>query len=132
MRINYSDDEIYPGQFELWQANCRRSLNGKAGQRALRDLETALLALPTKRLIADELHDVAGDVCAIGALARAKGLKPKADPGYEMEEVGVECGMPRLVAWKVVEINDIELSSYRVGPEARYERVLAWVRSQLH
>src|SRR5690242_7152069 len=98
IRIGFSEDEVYPGQFELWQANCDRSLAGKKGQAALRELEAALLALPAKRLIANEFDD-GEDVCAIGAVFRYKRMSaPKADPQYEMEDVGVECGMPRLVA----------------------------------
>lgn len=44
MRIDYTEDEDFNGQFELWQANCRRSLRGKAVQAALKRLEAALLA----------------------------------------------------------------------------------------
>lgn len=143
MRISYSDEEETPGQFELWQANCRRSLAGRAGQRSLRELEAALVALPSKRLIAGALDDEDGDVCAIGALVKAKGITPEADPDYEMEDVGVECGMPRLVAWKVVEMNDVEFDTTQdvsqlpkwrrraLTPEERYEKVLAWVRRQV-
>ena len=39
MRLNYSDEEDRPGQFALWNANCRRSIRGKAGQRELRELK---------------------------------------------------------------------------------------------
>lgn len=134
MRINYSEDEDYPGQFELWQANCRRSLLGAKGQAALRELEAALLALPSKRLIRNDLDDGA-DVCAIGALVRFKQITPQADAEFEMEDVGIECGMPRLVAWKVVELNDVELDyrwllgrSVEITPEDRYQRVLEWVQ----
>lgn len=42
MRISYSDEEDYSGQFDLWQANCRRSLKGKRGQEELRALRKAL------------------------------------------------------------------------------------------
>lgn len=135
-RISYSDEEDFPGQFFLWQANCERSLGGRLGQAALRELEAALVALPTKRLIANDLQTPEGDVCAIGALARHKGITPSPegnvrgfDPEYEMEEIGVECGMPRMVAWKAVEKNDIELGY--VTPEERYTRMLDWVRSEL-
>lgn len=156
-RINYSDDEERPGQFALWQANCRRSIKSKAGQRELRELEAALLALPDKRLIHGSLTDDDGDVCAIGAYARHKGVDlSKFDPEDESDEVGIAAGMPRLVAWKVVELNDIELDGHYVvmegptqrfkylgagggcgsvfvpwTPEERYEKVLAWVRRQL-
>lgn len=154
MRIGYSDEEDYPGQFELWQANCRRSLKGKSGQAALRRLEAALLALPEKRLIVGELVDDTGAVCAIGAVAKHEGALTddmRARGEYDMEQVGVDLGMPRLVAWKIVELNDIELvrrelvwieGPYRwpgeqpyiyvqMTPEQRYERVLTWTREQL-
>jgi hypothetical protein len=135
-RINITDEEDFPGQFGLWQANCDRSIQGKPGQAVLRELETALLALSEKRLIADELEDADGEVCAIGALVRHRGVEIKSDP-EEMEEVGVELGMPRLVAWKVVQVND-DIDYRYVGdkrvdytPEERYEKMLAWTQKQL-
>ena len=48
MRVSYSEEENYPGQFDLWQANCKRSRQGKKGQVALRELKAALLAMPDK------------------------------------------------------------------------------------
>lgn len=163
MRIGYSDEEDYPGQFELWQANCLRSLQGKKGQTALRELEAALLALPEKRLIAEKLEDSDGQVCALGALAKHKGHSIPAietedewwdESGHaeEMEEFGVSLGMPRLVAWKVVAKNDIEIDGHYVNlpgpyrwfqeqqnlrayvpvtPEIRYQKMLAWVQRQI-
>ena len=155
MRISYSDDEERPGQFALWDANCRRSLKGKAGQRELRELEVALLALPEKRLIHGSLVDDDGDVCAIACYAKHKGIDlSKFDPEDESHEVGIAAGMPRLVAWKVVAFNDLHCDDvwevadgpvqrgyghYKGGiphirpmtPEERYEKVLAWVRGQL-
>jgi len=136
MRISYSEEEEFSGQFALWQVNCQRSLSGNKGQQSLRELEAALLALPSKRLIAHRL-DNGEDVCAIGALVRYKHISPVSDPEFEMENVGIECGMPQLVAWKIVEINDTFDCRYegnrRVDytPEERYEKVLNWVREQL-
>jgi hypothetical protein len=140
MRIGYSEEEDYPGQHNLWQANCLRSIRGKAGQASLRELEQALLALPEKRLIADELENADGEVCAIGALAKYRNHTPKADPDWEMEQVGVELGMPEMVAWRVVALNDIDIDLYydrekqkcvSYTPEERYERVLAQVQKWL-
>ena len=154
MRINCADDEDYPGQFALWDANCRRSMRGRAGQQALRDLEAALLALPSKRLIADAL-EADGDVCAIACYGRAKGVDlSRFDNEDQSDDVGIAGGMPALVAWKVVAQNDLVCDTvwevadgpiqpghghYKGGiplvrkmtPEERYERVLSWVRSQL-
>lgn len=141
MRIAYSDDEEFAGQFMLWQANCRRSMAGKKGQAALRDLERALLALPEKRLLHGTLVDDSGGVCALACYAKYKGVDlAKFDREYDNEDVGIAAGMPRLVAWKVVELNDVDLDSLYVAsenryrpytPDERYERVLTWVRAQI-
>jgi hypothetical protein len=132
MRIAYSEDEGFPGQFELWQANCDRSLHGKSGQRALRDLEAALLALPDKRLIVGLLTDDEGGVCAVGAYAQYKGVDLlQYDPEDSAELVGMAAGMPRLVAWAVVEHNDFIFDRDDPTPEERYTRVLHWVRHLL-
>lgn len=130
-RIGYSDEEDWPGQFELWQANCRRSLHGKQGQEELRSLREALLALPDKRLIHGSLVDTDGEVCAVGAYARHKGLDLQGfDPEDATDEVAVCAGMPSLVAWKVVEMNDQQFHR-RFTPEERYAGMLAWVEKQL-
>lgn len=129
-RIGYSTDEDYPGQFELWQANCRRSLHGKQGQEELRALRDALLELPDKRLIHGLLVDTDGEVCAVGAYAKHKGLDlQKFDPEGATDEVGIEAGMPSLVAWKVVEMNDMEFD--HLTPERRYTQMLEWVSRQI-
>ena len=156
MRVNYSDDEEdFSGQWALFHANVRRSLHGKRGQAELRELEAALLALPVKRLIHEALVDAHGEVCAIGAYARHKGIDlARFDPEDESDEVGIVAGMPQLVAWEVVVLNDVMLDTvwevaegplqrweahYQGGiplirdmtPEERYARMLAWVREQL-
>lgn len=155
MRINYTDEEERPGQFALWDANCRRSMRGKAGQRELRELEAALLALPEKRLIDGALVDDEGGVCAIACYAKHKGVDlSNFDPEDESDEAGIAGGMPRLVAWQVVAFNDLHCDTvwevalgpiqrghgqYKGGiphvrpmtPEERYEKVLAWVRREL-
>jgi hypothetical protein len=200
-RINYSEDEDYPGQFNLFRANVRRSIRGKAGQAALRDLREALLALPNKRLVAHYLAKD-GDVCTTGALVLQRRSEVEAKPfdvlaaelsaetegrascecyherrfheggtgacsecvrwhaevaalpeerrytigrpiceafedanwGDEDEEgtteaAAVEVGVPRLVAWRLVELNDMDLD--RETPEERYAKVLAWVEKRL-
>lgn len=150
MRINYSEDEDFNNQALLWEANQERCIRGRKGQAALYELEAALLALPEKRLITDELENAAGDVCAIGALARFKGKdNPRVvyDSGQptlangeilpdEVEEATLdtarELGVPRLVALAVVRENDDD-NYYPIAttPEQRYEKVLGWTREAL-
>ena len=53
--------------FGLWRSNVKRSLSGKRGQAALRDLRDALLALPEKRLIE-------GALCTVGLSERIEAM----------------------------------------------------------
>lgn len=152
-RINYSDEEDWDGQFELWNANIERSVHGKKGQWALRELEAALLALPRPRLVRNALADD-GDVCAVGCLVLALRVKRGDDRAAVLAELEASdpdddeaaqrmaepFGIPHLVGWKLVELNDIEcearwddLHKMRVEmtPEERYAHILAWVRSHL-
>lgn len=72
-RINYSEEEDFPGQFFLWQANCDRALAGRKGQAALQQLRRALLELPEKKLAHGRI--ARGEVvCAVGALMLDKRL----------------------------------------------------------
>jgi hypothetical protein len=143
MRIQLAEEEDFPGQSELWAANVERSLKGKKGQAALRELEAALLALPEKRLIADHL-EANGEVCALGALGRYKQTPLPAEPkhsdeygewqeDYEIEELmvnfGQSLGVPRLVAVEIVCRNDDKW--LHNTPETRYQRMLSWTRKQL-
>lgn len=47
----------------------------------------------------------------------------------ESDRVGIAGGMPELVAWKVVEMNDIQFD--HLTPEQRYSAMLAWVERNL-
>jgi hypothetical protein len=222
-RVSYSEEESFPGQFELFHANLRRSVYGKRGQAALRDLEAALLSMPEKRLIAGHLAKD-GEVCANGALVAYRRMQrekkareevlsameiesspacgvcwcrrsnhpedggpctscagriesdrawdakylsthpesyqwrpygpskmrdficheysdkdPLSDYEYDeedeegiVEDAAVAVGVPRLVAWALVEQND-DLFGYAkdVTPEQRYETLLKWTQKRI-
>lgn len=147
MRINYSDDEQFMNQFELWQSNCERSLRGARGQIALLELEDALVAMKNRRLISGVLADDAGDVCALGSLALAvrtrsgerreaviRDLARYRDVDLEDDRefvinIGRKYDVPWMMAWKLVEMNDCEFE--RLTPEGRYSAMLDWVRGKL-
>lgn len=90
----FGDDyeEQFPGQGELWEANLQRAISGKRGQAALRDLETALLEMPERKIIKGKIADRQGRVCTVGLLAlhrrtqagedRAAVLESLAQPDY--------------------------------------------------
>lgn len=154
MRIRFSEDEDFNNAAILWEANQERSLKSRKGQAALRRLETALLALPEPRLIADAIEDADGLVCGLGALAKHEHLDDipqlpqqpadnasneewdewfSEDQGEVVEDAMLALAraldVPRLVAVAIIYQND----DYRreQTPEARYAKLLAWTRSWL-
>lgn len=144
MRIGYAEEESFPGQAELWEANLRRSLEGRKGQQSLRELEAALLALPEKRLIADELESDKGEVCAVGALAKFKHYSGSMSlpevydelDEYKVEEamlaVAKDLGVPKLVAVAIIQQNDEDAHHHSMTPERRYERLLDWTQQRIN
>lgn len=117
-RTSWTDDDDYePGTRNLFLANLKRSMRGKAGQAALRELEAVLMAMPEKELYSGLFAETTGAVCALGAVAvarkEASGLSRAAalaacadvDP-YDSEDAGEALGFPRLVAEAIVWEND--------------------------
>jgi D-alanine-D-alanine ligase-like ATP-grasp enzyme len=141
-RICVAEEEEFPGQAELWEANRDRSLRGRKGQAALRELETALLELPEKRLIANHLKDDEGGVCALAALAKYKGaelpeeVEAEYDDEYgvaiqdQMVAFGKSLGVPRMVAIDIVYQND-DTWWKELTPEERYRKMLNWTQRHI-
>ena len=69
----------------LWGSWVRRAIKGKPGQKFLRELEAALVALPEKELIVDNMAK-GGGVCALGAVA----LKRKLDAGIHRNQAEID------------------------------------------
>lgn len=110
----------------------------KEDQIFLQELETALLALPQKRLIRFDLERD-GEVCALGAVA----LKRYIDAGRpgDMKEAFKIRGSGYTLTDRTAEKFGISFNlTAAIGisndskdgtPEERYEQVLAWVREQI-
>jgi len=81
-RHGYSEE----GDFDDYTINLYRGAvesarRGKRGQKFFRELLAALDAMPVKELHAEVFDDPDGKVCALGALARVKGIDTtKFDP----------------------------------------------------
>jgi len=150
--VRFSDgDEEYPGQWWLWEQALNRAMNGRRGQQVLRDLERALLELPEKTLIDGSLSDGEG-VCAVGAYVAHKRVEAGEDrdevlarlrklaynehwdefEDFEAEQSTIDegqaAGMQLTLAVTIAGLND---EAYKITPEERYEKVLAWVRSRI-
>jgi len=152
-RSGYVDDDG-----EQWALICYRgavasAIRGKRGQAFLREMLAALDALPEKRLIAHELvitgdslwtdvivggdklftedgKDCAiGDVCAIGAVGRLRGIDMTAIDPENADSVSSAFGINEKLAREIVFENDE--CGWRDTPEMRFERMRKWVVSNL-
>jgi hypothetical protein len=148
-------DEAPPPQ--LWRQALKRALASRRGQAMLREVESALLALPQHELAYENIVELGewdeegdhqiptGSVCVIGAVAVHRDVKAGATRDaalldlaeswggehdcWETEELGVSLGMARTLAWKLACLND-ETFGHLTPPE-RWEAMLAWVRERL-
>jgi hypothetical protein len=128
------DDELEMGR---WRGILASATRGKRGQVFFRALVAALDAMPEKRLIANELERD-GEVCALGALGRARGvdmsrLRPEDDEcGDEIEwdygALGDAFAVAPSLTREVMFMND-ELDNRT--PEARWEKVRRWAAYQI-
>jgi hypothetical protein len=105
-----------------------RTIAGRKGQAFLRDLLQALDEMPEKRLIVDALES-SGEVCAIGALGRSRGVKMDDLDPHEPEAVAKSFGISTMLAQEVVYENDER--HYRQTPEERWIRMREWVQSHI-
>lgn len=128
-RSGYSD-ELDNWELIKWRGQVASAIRGKRGQRLLRDLLDALDAMPTKRLIAHDLETEEGEVCALGAAVKARGLDPvDLDPddwSQVAEALNIAEPLEREIAYR----ND-EFPLRPETPEQRWRRMRDWVESQI-
>lgn len=133
-RSGYSED--YDDNWSLikWRGVVASATRGKRGQAFFKDLLAALDAMPSKHLIANDLirEDSTGfeNVCAIGALGKARGVDMTPLDPEDPDTVAGVFDIATPLAKEVVWMND-EAGSYRETPEARWARIRAWVASQI-
>lgn len=120
-----------------WRGAVASGLRGKRGQAFLRELLTALDAMPEKKLIARSFSTVGG-YCTLGVIGAARGaLLPDIDTLDDWDEEA-----PRKLAAKALNIspavaaeimyeND-EGAWYDETPEQRWARMRAWVVENIH
>jgi len=131
-RSGYSDD-LDSNEMAMYRGVIASATRGKRGQVFFRDLVTALDAMPAKRLIANSLgtEEPEGDVCALGALGRAKGATLDEDDAYDYDKLGETFNIAHQLACEVMYLND-EAGPYRgETPEQRWERIRAWAAMQI-
>jgi hypothetical protein len=127
-RSGYTDD---CENLNLYRATVTRSILGKRGQAFLRNMATALDALPEKMLIAGELINENGACCALGAVCKFRNIDVSKIDYLDLEIVGAAVGISRSMAAEIEYEND-ERGPHKEDPADRWKRIRAWVDENLN
>ena len=124
-RSGYQDD-CDGWELIMYRGAVASAIRGKRGQQFLRDLVTALDAMPSKRLIEGKLEKE-GEVCALGSVGKMRGISL---PGFDLyDEQGDEMaklfGIAPALAREVMFENDNDFCVPE-SPDERWQRVRAW------
>lgn len=139
-RSGYCDDVEDNWRHICWRGAVASAIKGKRGQAMLIELRDALDAMPNKRLVADELQ-ADGEFCTLGVLGAKRGIDmADIDPGCA-ETVANVFGIADAMAREIVYENDEyggdwqwvdgERKYVKESPEHRFQRMRAWVDSQI-
>lgn len=127
-RSGYSDDCENLG---LWRGAVARAIKGARGQQLLRDLRDALDAMPAKRLIAFDLVQPDGEVCALGAVAKARGVDVALVDPEDPDAVAKVFGIAHALAAEIAYVNDEAYWGAPESPEHRWQRVREWAEENI-
>lgn len=112
-RSGYSDDygDDDPLALGRYRAQVASAIRGKRGQVLLRELLTALDAMPNKRLVSGEL-EADGQFCALGVVGHARGLNLATIDTYDVESLGPTFNIAEQLAREVMWVNDDHVSEH--------------------
>lgn len=131
-RSAYTDEcDSQEAQWALirWRGAVASAIRGRRGQAFLRELREALLALPKKRLIRDELQNpTSGEVCALGAVGLGRDLDMSDLDPDDYEELAVVFGIAEALVREIEYEND---EYWTLSPEQRWSHVMSWVNRNL-
>lgn len=125
----YCDFDFEPWEMIRWRGAVSAAVRGRRGQAFLREMLAALDALPEKRLIPGNLVDKDGEVCALGAVGRARGVDLSAVDPEDPIAVGRFFGIAQAMAAEIEFENDEAWGPQT--PEKRFERIRNWVVANL-
>jgi hypothetical protein len=127
-RSGYSDD-CEGWEMICWRGAVASAIRGRRGQTLLGQLAQALDAMPEKRLIEGEFQTREGDVCALGALAKFRGLDATGINPENRSAVASTFDIAEALAAEIMYVNDDW--NWHETPEQRWQTVRKWVGEKL-
>jgi hypothetical protein len=131
-RSGYADSDDYDDHWAtiMWRGAVASAIRGARGQAFLKEMLTALDALPERKLVANDLETKDGDVCAIGAVGKARGIDMASIDPEEREEVAHAFKIAPALAAEIMYENDEAVAYWREEtPEVRFDRMRRWIVS---
>lgn len=111
-----------------WRGAVASAIRGRRGQSFLRELLTAIDAIESQRLIGEALENDHGEVCALGAVGRARGLDLQSVDYESPEAVAKFFGVNEKLAQEIMWVNDEWARRNNVpAMEERYQLVRRWL-----
>lgn len=105
-RSGYSDDYDEDGTGGLWRGAVARSIQGKRGQVALRELAAAMDAMPVRQLAAESLVTADGAFCTLGVLGSVRGMDMSTIDPDDWDAVAAAFGIAPAMVREIVYLND--------------------------
>jgi len=128
-RHGYNEDCDSTWQYIRWRGAVDRAIHGKRGQAFLLEMFRTLEAMPVKRLIRNSFESKDGEVCALGAVAKARGLDLSKVDDVDGDSLGAMFGIARAMACEIMFMNDDGF--WHVTPELRWQRMCVWIIKHL-
>ena len=142
-RSGYTDDDGDDMWAHIrWRGAVKSAIRGKRGQSFLREMLANLDAMPVKELVAYDIVRTDGACCALGCVAKARGVEVSDlnpvdhddDNQESTEALAARLGIPPTLAREIVYLNDEACDWRDEGPTTDAKRwgiVRQWVASQL-
>lgn len=129
-RSGYIDDCDDQWSLIRWRGAVAAAIRGRRGQAFLRELIAALDAMEVKELHAHELRTEEGNVCALGAVAQARGMDVSQLDPEDTKGVAMAFGLPDALTREIVYMND-EIGFRGTNPAERWKWMREWAASNL-
>lgn len=130
-RAGYVDDyDMDQWALIRWRGAVTSAIRGKRGQAFLREMLVALDALESPALARGDLQTDHGDVCALGSVAKLRGIDVMDVDTCDYEALSKLFGISEAMAREIMFVND-EWCRTPAPSRARFTEVRTWVLEQI-